>query len=142
MSMPSPTNVTSKDDSPAETSGNGTPVIGRTPITAPMLTAACTTIQAVMAVAPRRQNMSGTRRAILRPAKARPPYIMVTHSVPTSPSSSPMMAKMKSVVDSGTQPHLPPLAPRPTPNQPPEPTAYLPWMLCMLAPVALPSDAR
>ena len=140
--MPSPTSVTSKDDSPAETSGNGTPVIGRTPITAPMLIAACTTTQAVMAVAPRRQNMSGTRRAILRPAKASPPYKMVTHSVPTSPSSSPMMAKMKSVVDSGTQPHLPPLAPRPTPNQPPEPTAYLPWMLCMLAPVALPCGCR
>ena len=100
--MPSPTSVTSKDDSPAETSGNGTPVMGKMPITAPMLMAAWTTIHAVMAVAAMRQNMSGTRRAILRPAKASPPYRMVTHSVPTSPSSSPMMAKMKSLVDSGT----------------------------------------
>jgi hypothetical protein len=140
--MPSAINVTSKDDRPAETSGSGTPVMGRTPITAPMLIAACTTTQAVMAVAPRRQNMSGTRRAIRSPAKASPPYRKVTHNVPTSPSSSPMMAKIKSVVDSGTQPHFPPLAPRPTPNQPPEPTAYLPWMLCMLAPVALPCGSR
>ena len=140
--MPSPINVTSKDDSPAETSGSGTPVMGRTPITAPMLIAACTTIHAVMAVAPRRENMSGTRRAILSPAKARPPYRTVTHSVPMSPNSSPMMAKMKSVVDSGTHPHFPPLEPRPTPNQPPEPIAYLPWMDCMLVPVALPRASR
>ena len=102
MSMPSPISVTSKDDNPAETSGSGTPVIGRTPITAPMLTVACMTIHAVMAAAPRRQKTSGARRAIRSPAKASPPYRKVTHSVPTSPSSSPMMAKMKSVVDSGT----------------------------------------
>ena len=41
-----------------------------------------------------------------RPAKASPPYSAVTQSVPTRPSSSPMIAKMKSLVDSGTQPHL------------------------------------
>ena len=35
-------------------------------------------------------------------AKARAPYSMVTQTVPTSPSSSPMMAKMKSVVEFGT----------------------------------------
>ena len=64
------------------------------PITAPMFTRACMTIQAVMAVAASRENTSGTRRAIRRPAKARPPYRKVTHNVPTSPSSSPMMAKM------------------------------------------------
>ena len=29
MSMPSPISVTSNDDNPAETSGSGTPVIGR-----------------------------------------------------------------------------------------------------------------
>ena len=41
-----------------------------------------------------------------------------------------MMAKMKSVVAFGTQPHFSLLAPRPTPNQPPEPIAYLPWIGC------------
>ena len=87
---------------PAETSGSGTPVMGRTPITAPMLTTAWTTIHAVMPVAARRANRSGTRLAIRSPAKASPPYRTVTHSVPMSPSSSPMMAKMKSLVDSGT----------------------------------------
>ena len=53
-------------------------------------------------LAARRANTSGTRLAIRSPAKASPPYMTVTHSVPTSPSSSPMMAKMKSLVDSGT----------------------------------------
>jgi hypothetical protein len=100
--MPSATKVTSNDDKPAETSGNGTPVMGRTPITAPMLTTAWTTIHAVSPAAARRANRSGTRRAIRSPAKASPPYRKVTHTVPTRPSSSPMMAKMKSLVDSGT----------------------------------------
>jgi hypothetical protein len=53
-----------------------------------------------------------------------------------------MMAKMKSDVDSGTQPHFSRLAPRPTPKIPPEPIAYLLWMLCMFAPVALPCWPR
>jgi hypothetical protein len=46
-----------------------------------------------------------------------------------------MIAKMKSLVDSGSQPHFSRLAPRPTPKTPPEPSAYLPWIACMLAPV-------
>ncbi len=100
--MPSATRVLSSDDRPADTSGSGTPVMGSTPITAPMLTVASITTQAVMAVAASRANISGTRRAIRSPAKASPPYRAVTHSVPMSPSSSPMVAKMKSLVDSGT----------------------------------------
>jgi hypothetical protein len=71
--MPSATRVTSNDDKPADTRGSGTPVIGNTPITTPMLTTACITIHAVMPVAARRENMSGTRRAMRRPAKASPP---------------------------------------------------------------------
>ena len=42
-----------------------------------------------------------------------------TASVPISPSSSPMIAKMKSVCASGRPPHFSRLAPRPTPHQPP-----------------------
>jgi hypothetical protein len=71
--MPSATRVTSKDDSPAEMSGSGTPSGGTKPTTAAMFTTACTTIHAVMAVAASRQNRSGTRRAIRSPAKASPP---------------------------------------------------------------------
>ena len=60
--------VTISDDRPAETSGSGTPVIGSRPITAPMLTSACSAIQAVAAAAASRMNVSGTRRAIRSPA--------------------------------------------------------------------------
>jgi len=49
MSIPSPTIVTSTDDRPLDTRGSGTPVIGNTPITAPMFTAAWPTIQTVIA---------------------------------------------------------------------------------------------
>jgi len=40
MSIPSPTIVTVTDDSPWDTSGSGTPVIGNKPMTAPMFTTA------------------------------------------------------------------------------------------------------
>jgi hypothetical protein len=140
--MPSPASVTSSEDSPADTSGSGTPVIGSTPITAPMFTTACTAIQAVMAVAASWQNRSGTRRATRSPANVRPPYNVITHSVPTRPSCSPIRAKMKSDVDSGTQNHLQPPAPRPTPKMPPEPVHCRPWMACICGPVELPPAWR
>ena len=136
--MPSPASVTSSEERPAETSGSGTPVIGTTPITAPMFTTACTPIQAVMAVAASWQNRSGTRRATRSPANVSPPYSAVTHSVPSSPSCSPMMAKMKSDVDSGTQPQLQLPAPRPTPKMPPEPMQRRPWMACICGPIGPP----
>ena len=43
--------VTTSDDPPNDTNGSGTPVMGSTPTTAPMLTNAWTRIQAVMPVA-------------------------------------------------------------------------------------------
>ena len=39
--------------------------------------------------------------------------------VPGSPSSSPMIAKMKSLCGSESRPHFSRLAPSPSPNQPP-----------------------
>ena len=50
-----------------------------------------------------------------------------TTRVPGRPSSSPMIAKMKSLCASGSQDHFSRLAPRPTPHQPPSASAYLPW---------------
>ena len=126
ISMPRAVIVTSSDDTPAEISGNGTPVMGSTPSTAPMFTSAWAMIHSVIAPAASRENVSGTRRAMRSPAKARPVYKNTTHSVPSSPSSSPRIENTKSVGAAGTQPHLDLLAPRPTPNQPPEPSAYLP----------------
>jgi hypothetical protein len=46
-SMPVAASSTSMLEPPKETSGSGTPVIGSTPTTAPMLTSAWTTIQMV-----------------------------------------------------------------------------------------------
>ncbi len=133
--MPSATSVASREESPADTSGSGTPVIGSTSSTAPMFTTASNAIHAVMAVAASWLNRSCTRRATRSPANASPPYSVVTHSVPSRPSCSPMMAKMKSLVDSGTQPHVQLPAPRPTPKMPPEPMHIRPWMGCICAPV-------
>jgi len=54
--------------------------------------------------------------------------------VPGSPSSSPMIAKMKSLWASGSHDHFSRLAPRPTPHQPPSASAYLPWIGCRQVP--------
>ena len=52
----------------------------------------------------------------------------MTTPAPSSPNSSPMMAKMKSLNAFGT--NRPPairLSPRPDPNSPPMPSASSPW---------------
>ena len=51
----------------------------------------------------------------------------ITAALPTKPSSSPMMAKMKSVVSSGRCPYLQMPLPRPFPLNPPEPRAISDW---------------
>ena len=109
--------------------GAGTPMTGSMPITAPMLIRAWPMIQAMTppvairtngVVAAHDQPVAGpgqdARRARARPAR-RP-----------GPSSSPMIAKMKSLWASGSQDHFSRLAPSPTPHQPPSARAYLPWM--------------
>lgn len=65
--------VDSSEDSPAEINGSGTPVMGSRPTTAPILTSAWVTIQAVAPAAASRMNGSVTRRAIRSPVKANPP---------------------------------------------------------------------
>jgi hypothetical protein len=71
-SMPIAAMVASTEDNPCEINGSGTPVMGRRPMTAQMLTSACTTIQAVAAAAASRMNGSVTRLATLSPAYASP----------------------------------------------------------------------
>jgi hypothetical protein len=73
ISMPSATIVTISDDRPDDTSGSGTPVMGSSPSTAPMLTSAWVTIQAVAPAAASRTKVSRARPAIRSPANARPP---------------------------------------------------------------------
>ena len=59
--------------------------------------------------------------------------------VPGRPSSSPMIAKMKSLCGSDSRPHFSRLAPRPRPNQPPSARAYRPWIGWRAAPNSLVS---
>src|SRR6185312_13576662 len=61
ISMPSATIVTISDDRPDDTSGSGTPVMGSSPSTAPMLTSAWATIQAVAPAAASRTKVSRAR---------------------------------------------------------------------------------
>jgi hypothetical protein len=65
------------------------------------LTRACTNSHATMAPAVRRENMSRLRCATRMPEYASTAKRIRTATVPTRPSSSPMIAKMKSVCASG-----------------------------------------
>ena len=82
---------------------------------------ACTTIHAVMPPASSMPNRSGARSAR---ADAEDGERRRTgddeQARRRSPSSSPMMAKMKSVWASGRKPHFARLSPRPTPVKPPD----------------------
>ena len=66
--MPSATRVGSSAEPPKEISGSGMPVIGSSPVTAPMLTSAWVSTQAMTPPAASRANGSSERRATRRPA--------------------------------------------------------------------------
>src|SRR5690606_14222756 len=65
-SSPAPAMATTRDDPPALTKGNGTPVMGRMPITAPMLSNAWLHSQAVTPTARSSPKRSGACREIGR----------------------------------------------------------------------------
>ena len=81
--------------------GSGMPVTGISAVTTIMLMAAWTTIQVVIPAASRPEKVSGAWMAILYPWYATMRKSASTVSVPMSPHSSPMMAKMKSVDGAG-----------------------------------------
>ena len=107
--------VTTSEEPPKETNGSGTPVTGSMPMTAPMLMTACPTIHAVMPAASSSRSGRGPAARSGRRARRGARTGRRRARVPTRPSSSPMMAKMKSVWALGRKPHLARLAPRPTP---------------------------
>ncbi len=85
------------DVPPAEKNGRGSPVVGRMPTTTPMLRNACTLM---LLVIPCRQQRSELIRAAH--GDSHPRSISATNSAttirqPSSPKSSPTMAKMKSL---------------------------------------------
>ena len=89
--------VMASDDPPALTNGRVIPVTGTSATTTPMLMNAWMQTQAVMPAASRPPNVSGADSAILIPWYARSTNRAMTMPAPTSPNSSPMMAKMKSL---------------------------------------------
>ena len=88
--------VTTSAVPPNDSSGNGTPVIGIRPVTAPRLMIVCSPIHPVMPAAIRRPKVSGAAIAIRTPANRSTANIASTNSAPSRPSSSPTIAKMKS----------------------------------------------
>ncbi len=92
---------TRRDDPPKEMNGRGTPVMGSSPMTMPMLRNAWAMNQPVMPMATSMLKRSAACRAVRKPYTPRARNRATTRTAPISPSSSPMMAKMKSVWASG-----------------------------------------
>ena len=67
-------------------------------------------------------KVSLARSAARVPRQTMTPYRTMVATAPTSPSSSPMMLKMKSVWASGRKKSFCRLSPSPSPKRPPEPT--------------------
>src|SRR5581483_4693161 len=88
--MPAAAIVASNEEPPKEMNGSGTPVIGSTPMTAPMFTNACTQNHDVMPTASIRANGSDVRTAVRTPRKPSNTNSATTSMAPTMPSSSPM----------------------------------------------------
>ena len=77
------------------------PVTGMSPVTAAMFIAAWVTIIAVIPPTKRRPKMSRVPSAIRTPAYAKRTKPRTIANVPSSPTSSPMMANTKSVCAAG-----------------------------------------
>ena len=87
------------DVPPALKNGSGRPVVGKMPVTTPMLINACKPIIDVMPVPSRQPNRSRQASDTRRPASTNKTNSAITVTQPTIPKSSPTIAKMKS--DSG-----------------------------------------
>lgn len=77
------------------------PVTGARPTTAARFVAACAPMSTVMPQASREPNRSGQLMAMRMPAQQNAAKATTTPTVPISPSSSPMVAKIMSVWASG-----------------------------------------
>ncbi|SLG54694.1 Uncharacterised protein [Mycobacteroides abscessus subsp. abscessus] len=85
------------DVPPEEISGSWIPVTGSRPMTYPMLMKDWPIIHSPAVAVIMRKNGSALRRAIRIAVYAKTPNRASTPMQPTNPSSSPMMAKMKSL---------------------------------------------
>ena len=100
-----------------------------------MLMKACMTIQNITPTTMLRLKGSVWRRTIAKSTSPMAKNSRITAPAPTSPSSSPMTANMKSFSTSGIQLHLSLDLPKPVPKIPPEARAQVPCSNCHLTPM-------
>lgn len=120
-SIPTEIKFPSKELPPKLTKGSGSPDVGSMPSTMPMWSNAFTKILTVSANARSRPKGSGAFLEILMPrmkSMRNNPRIMLALR---NPSSSAMIANIKSEYDMGKKSSFSRPAPRPSPNNPPEP---------------------
>ena len=120
---------------PALKKGNEIPVFGIELVTTAMFNATCIITSAVIPVASKLPNISLAFIAISMPLHINSANNKITTTQPTKPSSSANIANMKSFCGSETYKYFCLLSPNPTPNNPPEPIAYRPCMVCQPVPV-------
>lgn len=108
------------DEPPNETNVSGTAVTGTTPATMAMFKTAWNTSHIRLTEHAQKAKTVVVRRAMRWTETVNRPKSAKMNKEPINPSSSPMIAKMKSVCASGIQCHFCRLWPMPTPHQPSE----------------------
>ena len=111
------------DVPPEEMKGSGFPVVGNTPMTQAMFRNAWNTSITVAPPAIMAPMSSAARSAMASPAYSTQKNSPMTKSAPTSPSSSPMTAKMKSLSEANRYWNFSWELPSPTPKIPPSASA-------------------
>ena len=105
--------------------GSVTPVSGISRVTPPMMTNACSDIDATRPVAVNAAMSVLARAAVASPRMAKTRKHRTIAAPPSNPSSSPIAEKMKSVATKGMRSGMP--APSPTPVSPPAANANMDW---------------
>ena len=96
-SMPAAAINIMSDVPPALIKGSVWPVGGTELVATPMFTATCMAITLVIPAASRLPNLSLQRAAMRIPRQTRKKYAAITSTQPMKPSSSPIMANIKSL---------------------------------------------
>ena len=121
---------------PALKNGSEIPVFGIEFVTTAIFSATCIITSAVIPVASRLPNISFAFIAISMPLQMKSANKIITNTQPTKPSSSANIANIKSFCGSDKYKYFCLLSHKPTPNNPPEPIAYNPCIVCHPSPVA------
>ena len=95
---PTPVIFTTSEDPPQLTNGSGKPLVGRQPVTTPMWIIACRPIITVTPMPNRYAKEPDAFLEILMPWHTKAANSRTMTEVPTKPSSSPIIEKMKSIL--------------------------------------------